>query len=76
MVNVFRADGASLPLAALLGGMTSGGASVTMTRCDVSAAEEAAAATGAADAVLHAGGVLRVGCRMFYRIQRSLFVWI
>lgn len=38
------------------------GGCVTLARCDVAAAEEAAAAAGSADILLHAGGVLQV-CR-------------
>lgn len=37
------------------------GGSVTLRRCDVAAAGEAAAVADAADILLHAGGVLQVG---------------
>ena len=58
-------DGIVGALAALVGGQAGGGdTAVTLARCDVGAAEEARAAAGCADALLHAGGVLRVGfCR-------------
>ncbi len=55
-------DGGGAALAALLGDLTAGGASVTLSRCDVAAAEEAASVAASVDAVMHAGGVLRVTC--------------
>ena len=58
MLSLRTGGGASL--AALLGRLTAGGASVTLCRCDVAAAEEASAVASPADAILHAGGVLRV----------------
>ena len=47
-------------LVALLQGIAVNGAAITLTRCDVAAAEEASVAFCTVDAVLHAGGVLRV----------------
>lgn len=58
MLRRWRGSAASA-LAALLTGRHSGGA-VTLRSCDVGAVEDATAATCCADAVLHAGGVLRV----------------
>lgn len=62
VVMTCSTDGGGAALAALLGDLTAGGASVTLSRCDVAAAEETASVAASVDAVMHAGGVLRVTC--------------